>query len=95
MAPDAIGFSDDGRGVQSEDMMREAMLLAKSLGKPIVAHSEDESLLAKGWAIHDGDYARRNGFIGNDPASEWKQVERDIQLVRETGCQYHVCHIST
>ena len=95
MAPQAAGFSDDGRGVQSREMMRQAMLLAKSLNKPIVAHSEDESLLTKGWAIHDGDFARRNGFPGNDPASEWKQVERDIQLVRETGCRYHVCHIST
>ena len=95
MATDVVGFSDDGRGVQSDDMMRQAMLLAKSLDKPIVAHSEDESLLAKGWAIHDGGFARRNGFIGNDPASEWKQVERDIQLVRKTGCRYHVCHVST
>lgn len=95
MAPDAIGFSDDGRGVQSQDMMRRAMELAKKLDKPIVAHSEDESLLTKGWAVHAGDFARRNGFIGNDPASEWKQLERDIQLVRETGCRYHVCHIST
>ena len=95
MAPNVAGFSDDGRGVQSEEMMRQAMLKAKALDKPIVAHSEDESLLAKGWMIHDGEFARRNGFIGNDPASEWKQVERDIQLVRETGCQYHVCHIST
>ena len=95
MAPDVAGFSDDGRGVQSRELMRQAMLLAKHLDKPIVAHCEDESLLTKGWAIHDGDFARRNGFPGNDPASEWKQVERDIQLVRETGCQYHVCHIST
>ena len=95
MAPDVAGFSDDGRGVQSRELMRQAMLLAKHLDKPIVAHCEDESLLTKGWAIHDGDFARRNGFPGNDSASEWKQVERDIQLVRETGCQYHVCHIST
>ena len=95
LAPHVCGFTDDGRGVQSEDRMREAMKLAKTLDKLIVAHSEDESLLAKGWAIHDGDFARRNGFIGNDPASEWKQVERDIQLVRETGCRYHVCHVST
>ncbi len=95
IAPDVAGFSDDGRGVQSRELMRQAMLLAKQLGKPIVAHCEDESLLTKGWAIHDGDFARRNGFPGNDPASEWKQVERDIQLVRETGCRYHVCHIST
>ena len=95
MAPDVAGFSDDGRGVQSRELMRQAMLLAKHLDKPIVAHCEDESLLTKGWAIHDGDFARRNGFPGNDSASEWKQVERDIQLVRETGCRYHVFHIST
>ena len=95
MAPNVCGFSDDGKGVQSDDMMRQAMLLAKSLNKPIVAHSEDESLLAPGWAVHDGEFARRNGLVGNDPASEWKQVERDIALVRETGCQYHVCHVST
>ena len=95
MAPYVTGFSDDGRGVQSEEIMRAAMTLAKTLDKPIVAHSEDESLLAKGWAVHDGDFARRNNLPGNAPASEWKQVERDIRLVRETGCRYHVCHIST
>ncbi len=95
LAPFVPGFSDDGRGVQSEDMMRAAMLLAKQLDRPIVAHCEDESLLEKGWAVHDGVYARRNGLPGNDPASEWKQVERDIRLVRETGCRYHVCHVST
>ena len=95
MAPYVTGFSDDGRGVQSGEMMRAAMTLAKTLDKPIVAHSEDESLLTKGWAVHDGDFARRNNLPGNAPASEWKQVERDIRLVRETGCRYHVCHIST
>ena len=95
MAPYVTGFSDDGRGVQSEEMMRAAMTLAKTLDKPIVAHSEDESLQTKGWAVHDGDFARRNNLPGNAPASEWKQVERDIRLVRETGCRYHVCHIST
>ena len=95
MAPYVTGFSDDGRGVQSEEIMRAAMTLAKTLDKPIVAHSEDESLLTKGWAVHDGDFARRNNLPGNAPASEWKQVERDIRLVRETGCRYPVCHIST
>ena len=95
MAPDVAGFSDDGRGVQSREMMREAMLLAKKLDKPIVAHCEDESLLTRGWCVHDGDYARAHGLTGNNPESEWRQVERDIQLVRETGCRYHVCHIST
>ena len=95
MAPYVAGFSDDGRGVQSEDMMRRAMEKARALGKIIVAHCEDETLLTPGWAVHDGAFARRNGLPGNDPASEWRQVERDIRLVRETGCRYHVCHIST
>ena len=95
LAPSVPGFSDDGRGVQSREMMRRAMLLAKQLDRPIVAHCEDESLLDKGWCVHDGEFAKRHGLPGNDPASEWRQVERDIQLVRETGCRYHVCHIST
>lgn len=94
MAPYVSGFSDDGRGVQSEELMRRAMSLAKALDKPIVAHCEDESLLTKGWCVHDGEFARRHGLPGNDPASEWRQVERDIALVRETGCRYHVCHVS-
>ena len=94
LAPYVPGFSDDGRGVQSEERMREAMVLAKSLDRPIAAHCEDESLLQKGWCVHSGDFARRNGLPGNDPASEWRQVERDLGLVRETGCQYHVCHVS-
>lgn len=95
MAPFVAGFSDDGRGVQSEDMMRRAMERARELGKPIAAHAEDESLLQKGWAVHDGAYARAHGLTPNDPESEWRQVERDLELVRETGCAYHVCHVST
>ena len=95
LAPLVPGFSDDGRGVQSADTMRKAMELAKELDRPIVAHCEDERLLTKGWCVHDGAFARARGLPGNDPASEWRQVERDIQLVRETGCRYHVCHIST
>ncbi len=95
MAPYVIGFSDDGRGVQSKEMMRDAMQLAREADRPIVAHCEDESLLTKGWAVHDGEFARANGFPGNDPRSEWKQVERDLELVRDTGCRYHVCHMST
>lgn len=95
LAPYVPGFSDDGRGVQSENRMRAAMSLAKKLDRPIVAHCEDEGLLTKGWCVHDGEFARRHGLPGNDPASEWKQVERDIRLVRETGCRYHVCHVST
>lgn len=95
MAPDTVGFSDDGKGIQSPEQMRRAMELAKALDKPIVAHCEDESLLQKGWCVHDGAYARAHGLTGNAPESEWRQVERDLQLVAETGCRYHVCHIST
>ncbi len=94
MAPYVVAFSDDGKGVQSDDMMREAMGRAKALGKIIVAHCEDESLLNGGY-IHDGDYARAHGHKGNVSASEWKQVERDLELVRQTGCAYHICHVST
>ena len=94
LAPFVPGFSDDGRGVQSEDRMRAAMVLAKRLDRPIAAHCEDESLLTPGWCVHDGAFARAHGLPGNDPASEWRQVERDLRLVRETGCRYHVCHVS-
>lgn len=90
---DAVAFSDDGRGVQSEEMMRQAMLKAKALGKIIVAHCEDNSLL-KGGYIHDGEYARLHGHKGICSESEWKPIERDLKLAKETGCKYHVCHIS-
>lgn len=94
MAPKAIAFSDDGRGVQSREMMRKAMLKAKALGKIIAAHCEDNSLLRGGY-IHDGDYARAHGHRGICSESEWGQIERDLELVRDTGAAYHVCHIST
>ena len=94
MAPYVVAFSDDGKGVQNPEMMKQAMLRAKALGKIIVAHCEDESLLNSGY-IHDGEYAKAHGHRGNPSASEWKQVERDLDLVRETGCAYHVCHVST
>ena len=94
MAKDAVAFSDDGRGVQSEEMMRAAMEKAKSLGKMIVAHCEDNSLLHGGY-IHDGEYARAHGHRGICSESEWGPIARDVELVREIGCPYHVCHIST
>ena len=94
MANAAIAFSDDGRGVQSDDMMRAAMLEAKRLGKMIVAHCEVNELLRGGY-IHDGEYAAAHGHRGICSESEWAQIARDIELVRETGCSYHVCHIST
>jgi len=94
MAKDVIGFSDDGRGVQSDDMMRQAMLRAKALGKMIVAHCEVNELLRGGY-IHDGAYAKTHGHKGICSASEYEQIARDLKLVEEIGCKYHVCHIST
>jgi len=94
MAPFVCAFSDDGRGVQSEGMMREAMKRAKALGKMIVAHCEVNDLL-KGGYIHDGEYARAHGHRGICSESEWAQIVRDVRLSKETGCPYHVCHIST
>ena len=94
LAPLAIGFSDDGRGVQSEKKMLEAMQTAKRLGKIIVAHCEDNSLLRGGY-IHDGEYARAHGHLGICSESEWGPIKRDIDLLRKTGAAYHVCHIST
>lgn len=93
MAPYVCAFSDDGKGVQAGELMEEAMLKAKSLGKMIVAHCEDESLLFGGY-IHDGAYARAHGHKGICSESEWGQVKRDAQLAEKTGCSYHVCHIS-
>lgn len=94
MADKVAGYSDDGRGVQSEDMMRSAMEEVKKCGKIISAHCEDNSLLRGGY-IHDGEYARKNGHRGICSESEWGPIVRDIELIKETGCPYHVCHIST
>ncbi len=94
MAPNVIAFSDDGRGVQSDDMMRAAMVKCRELGKILVAHCEDNSLLRDGY-IHDGDYARAHGHRGICSESEWGPIARDLKLAKETGCAYHVCHIST
>ena len=93
MAKDVIGFSDDGRGVQSEEMMRAAMERARALGRPIVAHCEVNELLHGGY-IHDGEYARLHGHRGISSESEYAQVERDLSLAERIGCAYHVCHIS-
>ena len=94
MAKDVIAFSDDGRGVQDEDLMRQAMLKCKALGKLLVAHCEDNSLLRGGY-IHDGEYAKAHGHRGICSESEWGPIARDLKLAKETGCAYHVCHIST
>ncbi len=89
-----FAYSDDGRGVQTGSLMIEAMKKAKTLNKTIVAHCEDESLINGGY-IHDGEYAKKHNHIGISSKSEWIQVERDIELAKMTGCQYHVCHVST
>ena len=94
MSDKVCAFSDDGKGVQNDEMMRGAMTAAKRLGKIIAAHCEDNSLLFGGY-IHDGEYARMHGHRGISSASEYKQIERDLRLAEETGCAYHVCHIST
>ena len=94
MADRVCAFSDDGKGVQNDETMRTAMTAAKRLGKIIAAHCEDNSLLFGGY-IHDGEYAKAHGHRGISSASEYKQIERDLRLAEETGCAYHVCHIST
>ena len=92
--PEAVAFSDDGKGVQDEAMMRAAMERAKSLDRMIVAHCEVDSLLNGGY-IHDGAYAKAHGHRGISSESEWREVERDLRLSEETGCAFHVCHVST
>ena len=94
LSENAIAFSDDGRGVQNEDMMRSAMTAAKLHGKMIVAHCEDNSLLNGGY-IHDGEYAKLHNHKGICSESEWGPIKRDLKLAEEIGCAYHVCHIST
>ena len=94
LAPDVVGFSDDGRGVQSDELMEEAMRRAAKAGRPIVAHCEVDDLLRGGY-IHDGEYCRVHGHKGICSESEGTQVERDIALAEKIGCQYHVCHVST
>ena len=95
MKPHVIAFSDDGKGVQSESLMREAMQAIHRVGGMVVAHCEDESFVAPGGCIHDGAFAKEHGYIGITSESEWKHVERDVRLSKETGCAYHVCHVST
>ncbi len=89
----AVAFSDDGRGVQSEAVMRRAMELAAKENVIIAAHCEDNSLLGGGY-IREGEYARAHGHKGIPAECEWRQLERDLRLARETGAKYHVCHIS-
>lgn len=94
LRPYVIAFSDDGRGVQDEETMREAMRRVRAIDGMIAAHCEDETLLHGGY-IHDGAYARSHGHRGISSESEWRQIERDLRLAKETGCRYHVCHVST
>ena len=93
LTPRVIAFSDDGKGVQSESMMRSLMERCKELGKVLAAHCEDESLLHGGY-IHDGAWAKAHGHPGICSESEWGPIKRDLRLAKETGCAYHVCHIS-
>ncbi len=94
VADKVVGFSDDGTGVQTDELMLEAMTECARLGKIISAHCEVNSLL-KGGYIHDGEYARLHNHKGICSESEWAQIERDCILAEKTGVKYHVCHIST
>ncbi len=93
LRPYVIAYSDDGRGIQTEETMREAMKRIRAIDGMVVAHCEDNALL-KGGYIHDGTYAKAHGHKGIGSESEWRQVQRDLRLVQETGCRYHVCHVS-
>ena len=94
LSPYAVAFSDDGSGVQADGVMEQAMIAAKACGKLIAAHCEDNSLLEGGY-VHKGEYAVLKNHRGISSESEWRQVERDLQIAAKTGCAYHVCHIST
>ncbi|MCR5151284.1 MAG: dihydroorotase [Clostridiales bacterium] len=93
MASKVAAFSDDGHGVQDRELMRQAMMQAKSLNKVIAAHCEVDSLV-NGGCVHKGAYALNHGLKGISSESEWKMIERDLNLAAQTGCAYHVCHIS-
>ena len=95
LAPRVIGFSDDGRGVKDADTMREAMRRCKAADAILAAHCEDMRLIPAGGAIHDGAFARAHAIPGIPSESEWGPIARDVALARETGCRYHVCHVST
>ena len=87
------GFSDDGSGIQTAELMHRAMVEAKELGKIIAAHCEDMALV-RGGCIHDGGFARAHGLPGICSESEWGQIKRDLELAGITRVKYHVCHIS-
>ncbi len=94
LAPKVGGFSDDGVGVQSAELMLEAMEMAAKVDRPIVSHCEVNELLHGGY-IHDGEYCKANGHKPNCSESEWGQVVRDMALLEEVDCRYHACHLST
>lgn len=94
LRPLSVGYSDDGNGIQTEPLMRQAMQRIAAVDGIIAAHCEDDSLLHAGY-IHDGEYAREHGHKGICSESEWGPIKRDVKLAEEEGCRYHVCHIST
>ncbi len=94
LRPLSVGYSDDGNGIQTEELMREAMRRISAVDGIIVAHCEDDSLLHAGY-IHDGEYARKHGHKGICSESEWGPIKRDVELAEKENCRYHVCHIST
>ncbi|MBR0056296.1 MAG: dihydroorotase [Kiritimatiellae bacterium] len=95
LAPHVVGFSDDGHGLQDRGLAREAFAAARDVGRPISAHCEVNALIPAGGCVHDGAFARAHCLAGIPSASEWRMVERDLEIARDTGVRYHVCHIST
>ena len=94
LRPLSVGYSDDGNGIQTEELMRKAMQRIAAVDGIIAAHCEDDSLLHAGY-IHDGEYARTHGHKGICSESEWGPIKRDVVMAEEEKCRYHVCHIST
>jgi dihydroorotase len=90
-----VGISDDGRGVQSKEVIEEAIKQAAAYDILISEHCEDDTLSAKGGCIHEGNYSKRHGLIGISSASEYSALQRDLELVKKYHCRYHACHIST
>ncbi len=91
------GFSDDGKGVQTDAKMLETLRKIEELDSILSLHCEDESELGEVMGcVNEGEVSERLGLIGINNASEWKMIKRDIDLMRENNvnCRYHVCHIS-
>lgn len=94
IAPNVIGYSDDGNGVLVANTMYNAMERAKALNKPIISHCEDKSLV-RGGVVATGEFGRKNNLPMIDPVSEACEAARNALLAYKTGCHLHICHVSS